>query len=312
MERRKKVTQRIDEKWNYFWKITSKQVMHKLLTIMLLLLPLLSLGQTDFSGNWQGIFYQDGQTYRQGQVIWLEIRYSGTKIEGFSRHELFDTPNYALKKIRGTQTGPEIYLEEFVVTKKKSTSSQTWCNLNMRMKYNPETGYLEGTYTSSDCRRSVGKIILFKSDNPVSKDDEMTLTHAWAKQFADDLSKGKKAPYLRAQERAEFEFKPIYFDYDKAEIRPEYHTYLKKMAEIVLDHSDLRIKVTGHTDGDGSDEYNLELSERRAKAIREFFMQHGLREDRIQIDFKGKRQPVAPNESSEGKQLNRRVDFSFI
>jgi outer membrane protein OmpA-like peptidoglycan-associated protein len=84
------------------------------------------------------------------------------------------------------------------------------------------------------------------------------------------------------------------------------------MARVVDGHSDLRIKVTGHTDGDGSDEYNINLSKRRAEAIVNYFASLGLSKDRIVIDFKGEKEPIDRNDTPEGKQHNRRVDFSFI
>ena len=74
----------------------------------------------------------------------------------------------------------------------------------------------------------------------------------------------------------------------------------------------MRVKVTGHTDADGSDAYNDELSKRRAKAIVDYFEAHGLSEDRLEFDFKGEHEPVDSNNTSSGKQRNRRVDFKFI
>jgi outer membrane protein OmpA-like peptidoglycan-associated protein len=269
-------------------------------------------GQTEYSGVWHGIIFPDGQAYSSGSIIWLSIQESDGRLEGLSRNELFDTPNYALKKMRGSLKNDQLRLEEFVTIKKKATSAHSFCRLTFELRYNSATGYVEGSYASSDCRNFMGKVILIKSEHAISEDDKMTLTHAWAKKLIEDLMKGKAAPHIRALERENFQFTPIYFDYDEHFIRPEYEDYLKKMAAIVLDHSDLRIQVTGHTDGDGSDEYNMALSERRARVIREFFVGQGLKEDRIEIDFKGKRVPVAPNETKEGMQLNRRVDFKFI
>ena len=82
--------------------------------------------------------------------------------------------------------------------------------------------------------------------------------------------------------------------------------------QVVLGHSDLRIKVIGHTDAVGSDIYNVDLSQRRAQSIIDYFVSQGLARDRIQIEFKGETDPIADNETEAGKQLNRRVDFSFI
>jgi OOP family OmpA-OmpF porin len=81
---------------------------------------------------------------------------------------------------------------------------------------------------------------------------------------------------------------------------------------MVKSHSDLRIKITGHTDADGSDRYNEKLSQKRAKALIQFFENNGLEKSRVVIDFKGEKQPVDSNKTPEGKQRNRRVDFTFI
>jgi outer membrane protein OmpA-like peptidoglycan-associated protein len=81
---------------------------------------------------------------------------------------------------------------------------------------------------------------------------------------------------------------------------------------MVKSHSDLRIEITGHTDADGSDTYNLKLSKRRSEALLLFFTQNGLAKDRVVISFKGEREPVDYTQTHEGKQRNRRVDFKFI
>ena len=70
--------------------------------------------------------------------------------------------------------------------------------------------------------------------------------------------------------------------------------------------------MTGHTDSDGSDGYNESLSQARAKAIVAYFQRNGLEEDRLIFDFKGERSPVSSNDTSGGKQKNRRVVFEFI
>jgi outer membrane protein OmpA-like peptidoglycan-associated protein len=81
---------------------------------------------------------------------------------------------------------------------------------------------------------------------------------------------------------------------------------------MVKSHSDLRILITGHTDSDGSDVYNIDLSKRRAAALEHFFESNGLQKSRVEIDFKGEKEPVDKNDTDSGKQKNRRVDFSFI
>jgi outer membrane protein OmpA-like peptidoglycan-associated protein len=223
-----------------------------------------------------------------------------------------NTEFYALHKLTIKNDGAFTVVEEAKSHKKKLNRGLAFCRMIYKLQFNEATGYLEGTYSATDCRSTSGKVYLYRSEHPIADGDAMTLTHAWVRKMIDGLEKGKMSTAKMAEMRANFEFKPIFFDYDKAEIREEYKSYLKTMAQIVLSHSDLRIKVTGHTDGDGSDAYNLDLSKRRAQAILAFFLEQGLTAERVEIDFQGKRNPIAPNNTSEGKQRNRRVDFAFI
>lgn len=180
------------------------------------------------------------------------------------------------------------------------------------LTYNAETGYLSGNYNSIDCKRVSGTIILYKSDGKLEESEESPMSQIWFEPFMKDYKEGLSAPKIRDLERKNFKFEPVFFDYDKSEIRTEHHEFLDGMIKVVKGHSDLRVKVVGHTDSDGSDSYNDELSKRRAEAIIQYFVEHGLKADRLEFDFKGERNPASSNATSEGKQLNRRVDFSFI
>ena len=77
-------------------------------------------------------------------------------------------------------------------------------------------------------------------------------------------------------------------------------------------HTDLRLKVVGHTDWDGSDSYNEKLSQQRAETIILYLEKNGLSRDRIEFEYQGEKKPIQSNETSEGKKRNRRVDFYFI
>jgi outer membrane protein OmpA-like peptidoglycan-associated protein len=287
--------------------------MKQLLVIFLLFfVRFVSNGQANMAGTWQGIMIKDGTTAEQASLIYLTVQINGETIEGKTRNEIYNTDFFAVKKIKGTYKNKELFISEFVVEKKKNSSKITWCNINATLLYSDSTGYLTGKYTSTDCKRNTGKIILYKSKAVFSSTETSPLSHTWVPRFTKDLSKGYNAPEIREKERSSFQFQPIYFDYDKAEIKPENIVFLKKIIRVVDGHSDLRIKVTGHTDGDGSDAYNEELSKKRAQALIDFFISKGLSRDRIVLDFKGEKQPIDNNLTPEGKQRNRRVDFSFI
>jgi OOP family OmpA-OmpF porin len=269
------------------------------------------VSQTDFNGVWQGILVKDGQKTEQGFVCYANFSVNGTVLEGKTREEIINTPTFAVKRIKGSVNGNNVVLKQFVI-EKKSRSADTWCTIDAQLSYNDSTGYLSGIFQGNDCKRYSGKIILYKSDIAFAAGEENPTSHAWTTLFFRDLKKGYNAPIIREKERKNFSFQPIYFDYDKTEIKPEYVAYLLKIIRVVDSHSDLRIKITGNTDADGSEVYNLELSKKRAKALLDFFTQHGLSADRVVLDFKGETAPIDSNKTPEGKQKNRRVDFSFI
>jgi outer membrane protein OmpA-like peptidoglycan-associated protein len=284
--------------------------------LFIFLLSQVVYAQTDRIEVWQGIMVPSAKKFNDAQVLWLKIPLQvsdkQTSDEFLSRQETMNTEFYALHKLTVKNDGAFTVVEEAKSHKKKLNRGLAFCRMIYKLQFNEATGYLEGTYSATDCRSTSGKVYLYRSEHPIADGDAMTLTHAWVRKMIDGLEKGKMSTAKMAEMRANFEFKPIFFDYDKAEIREEYKSYLKTMAQIVLSHSDLRIKVTGHTDGDGSDAYNLDLSKRRAQAILAFFLEQGLTAERVEIDFQGKRNPIAPNNTSEGKQRNRRVDFAFI
>jgi len=268
--------------------------------------------QNNLVGTWQGIIIKDGTTNEQASILYLNIQINDETIEGKTRNEINNTEFFAVKKIKGSYKNNQLSFSEFVIEKKKNSSKITWCNINADLIYSDSTGYLTGKYSSTDCKRNSGKIILYKSKAEFSSTETSPLSHTWFTRFTKDLTKGYNAPEIREKERSSFQFQPIYFDYDKFNIEAENNPFLKKLIRVVDGHSDLRIKVTGHTDGDGSDAYNEELSKKRAQALIDFFIANGLSRDRIVLDFKGEKQPVDNNTTSEGKQRNRRVDFSFI
>lgn len=93
-------------------------------------------------------------------------------------------------------------------------------------------------------------------------------------------------------------------------IRPESTPTLEEIARMLQDHPDLNLAIEGHTDSDGDDAYNQELSERRAAAVKAFLLEtYGIADSRLQTAGFGETRPVADNGTPEGKQQNRRVEL---
>ncbi len=290
--------------------------MKKLLPYIFILNSLFVYAQINFlEGTWQGLIVKQGQPYKEANAIWfdLEINSETNELTGNSRIEIPFTDYYALKVLKGKVINKHtIEFEEVMFGNKKNSSRAYWCLIKGGLSYNDSTGYLEGHFSAPNCRNYTGKIITYRSKYKLSTTDTVSLYHSWVNNFVNDLNRGWPAYYIRDEQLRNFEFKPVIFDHDKAELKEEYKPYLNQMVDVINSHSDLRIKIIGHTNSIGSDAYNIELSERRANTVRNYLLSLGLKPDQVVIEYRGERNPAYSNQTPEGKRLNRRVDFEFI
>lgn len=102
----------------------------------------------------------------------------------------------------------------------------------------------------------------------------------------------------------------ITFDVNKADIKPESYGTLKDIATVLKENPAVNVKIVGHTDSDGDDALNLDLSRRRAESVRsELSSGFGIDASRMQTEGAGESKPVAPNDTPASKAMNRRVEF---
>lgn len=105
----------------------------------------------------------------------------------------------------------------------------------------------------------------------------------------------------------------VFFDVDKATLRPESESELERLAEILQKNPTIKIQIDGHTDSDGNDDHNLKLSDARAHAVVEYLVsKKGISQERLGWKGYGETQPIAPNDTPANKQLNRRTEFSIV
>lgn len=103
----------------------------------------------------------------------------------------------------------------------------------------------------------------------------------------------------------------ILFGFDSAVLQPKAKENIFKLAEILKKYPDSNILIAGHTDSDGTEKYNHDLSERRAQAVSNYTIMQGVSSSRISIIGLGENEPIATNSTETGKQLNRRVEIAI-
>jgi len=101
----------------------------------------------------------------------------------------------------------------------------------------------------------------------------------------------------------------VYFDFDKYNLRDDAKRALENNADIMREHPDLNVKIAGHCDERGTNEYNLALGEKRAKAARDYLSRLGIEAGRLSIISYGEERPVDPRHTEEAWSLNRRDEF---
>lgn len=109
-----------------------------------------------------------------------------------------------------------------------------------------------------------------------------------------------------------FRLSNIFFDFAQATLRSESFQELDRVYNLLSDNGTIEIELSGHTDNVGSDEINNTLSQSRADAVKDYLVKKGINESRIISKGYGKSNPVATNDTEEGRQFNRRVEFKIL
>ncbi len=145
--------------------------------------------------------------------------------------------------------------------------------------------------------------IIFSNHAPQSAKDGFFLTNI-------KLATGDPDTRNKLLTAGKFVTNGILFDAKSDEIKPESAGILKQIANVLKEDESVKIKIVGYTDSDGDMAANLDLSKRRAAAVKEVLFKHyEIAASRMQTDGMGTAKPIADNKTSEGKAQNRRVEF---
>ena len=122
----------------------------------------------------------------------------------------------------------------------------------------------------------------------------------------------KKDTVKPYEEGQTFVLNNIYFDTDRSELLPASFKSLDSLVDIMSSNPGMKIEIRGHTDNVASEKHNLDLSSARAKAVRDYLIVKGIGDERLTSNGYGEALPIATNETKEGRQLNRRVEFRIM
>ena len=104
----------------------------------------------------------------------------------------------------------------------------------------------------------------------------------------------------------------VTFDTDSAALRPQFFGVLNSVGKVLTEYDKTVVEVAGHTDSTGSDSHNMALSQRRANTVGEYLYTQGIMDQRIMTVGMGEHHPIADNSTTEGRQLNRRVEITLV
>ena len=156
---------------------------------------------------------------------------------------------------------------------------------------------------------------------PAGKDYSITATATNYSFHSERFNVAKTQPYQVIEKNilldpacinCVFVINNLYFDFDKATLRPESKNELENAIRWLNANPNTVIEIGGHTDAKGSDAYNIRLSQNRAKSVYDYLVQHGINPARLQAHGYGERMPIATNSTDIGRQFNRRVEFKIL
>ena len=176
---------------------------------------------------------------------------------------------------------------------------------------------------------ALGLILVSCSSRKVVTTEQPTVAPQETKERTPEVKPEKKAPEEKITERqiAKVEtkevekpkyieekgiFEDIHFDFDKYDIRTDAKPILQKIASHLLKNPSLHILIEGHCDERGTNQYNLALGDRRAKATKDYLTSHGIISDRIEMVSYGEEKPLCTEKTEECWAKNRRARFVIL
>ncbi len=188
--------------------------------------------------------------------------------------------------------------------------------VNNKSKYLDKTDWtlIEEKYTASGGEKYVviGNFNEHADTKRVSVKAKIFGDTPTAYYYIDNVSTVPVPPKKKKTENNLVVLNNICFEYDKANLLLASNKELDKLIKLLKENNKMKIEVMGHTDSDGSYDYNMNLSDKRAKAVTEYIVKSGIKPERVSYKGYGDTRPLIKNETAQDKKLNRRVEVKII
>ncbi len=207
------------------------------------------------------------------------------------------------KKAVSLSLTPFVSLTEKVTNKADNTSLNSVVNLYKNGTL-LETQTVTGTYNFS-VEKGAKYELEFKATDFLVKKTQHDYTSVSKYEFTNDVQ-------LEKMSKESFSLGAINFKTGTAELTDDSYETLDKLVAIMKDDNTLKVEISGHTDSDGADDKNQEISDLRAKACADYVISKGIGATRVTPKGYGETKPIAKNDTPENKAKNRRVEFKFI
>ncbi|HEY0971613.1 MAG TPA: peptidoglycan-associated lipoprotein Pal [Gemmatimonadales bacterium] len=170
------------------------------------------------------------------------------------------------------------------------------------------------------CRKTPETEVVPDEPDAVAVDSSAILDSiARARAYEDSLRMAREAELAAQSDRERLMAEaqaaltaPIYFEFDNAELSDDARATLEAKVPLLVANPGIRIRIGGHTDSRGSDEYNMALAQRRAASVRNYLEQRGVEGGRIEIVSYGEERPAVPGENEGAWAQNRRAEFEVL
>ncbi len=233
---------------------------------------------------------------------------------------LFVSLNFAqtTKKVELTQSGG-FYLD-------KNTSGYNLDNgsglrsFDYEVKFNPPFKGIPTIYVGVQLIDKTDNSIMRYSLEPyaVSRDGFVVKVATWGDTKLNAIAGSWLASYeeLIIEEETvkvgeTIQLRNVFFAFNKADLLPTSHDELNKVIDFMKKNASVEIEVSGHTDNKGADDYNMDLSQKRAESVKTYLTSNGIDGSRIASKGYGETKPIATNSTEYGREQNRRVEFTI-